>query len=75
MFSRFFIHRPIFASVLSIAIVVAGAVSVMVLPVAQFPNIAPPTVTVNTSYPGANGWSSRRPSPPRSSRRSTGSRA
>jgi len=54
MLSRFFIHRPIFASVISIAIVIAGGVSLLALPVAQFPDISPPTVTVSTSYPGAN---------------------
>jgi len=54
MFSRFFIHRPIFASVISIAILIAGGVSLLGLPIAQFPEISPPTVTVSTSYPGAN---------------------
>jgi len=54
MLSRFFIHRPIFASVVSIVIVIAGGVSLLALPVAQFPDISPPTVTVSTSYPGAN---------------------
>ena len=54
MLSRFFIHRPIFASVISIAILIAGGVSLLALPVAQFPDISPPTVTVSTSYPGAN---------------------
>ncbi|MHC4931573.1 MAG: efflux RND transporter permease subunit, partial [Planctomycetota bacterium] len=54
MLSRFFIHRPIFASVLSIVIVLAGVVTLGALPVAQFPDISPPTVTVTTSYPGAN---------------------
>ena len=54
MFSRFFIHRPIFAAVVSIVIVIAGGVSLLTLPVAQFPDIAPPTVTVSTSYPGAS---------------------
>lgn len=54
MFSRFFIHRPIFASVLSIVITLAGVVAVATLPVAQYPEIAPPTVEVSASYPGAN---------------------
>jgi multidrug efflux pump subunit AcrB len=54
MFSRFFIHRPIFASVLSIIITLAGGIAVWVLPVAQYPEIAPPTVEVSASYPGAN---------------------
>lgn len=52
--SRFFIHRPIFAAVISIVIVVAGLVSFPVLPVAKFPEIAPPTVQVRAVYPGAN---------------------
>src|SRR2546428_6858297 len=54
MFSRFFINRPIFASVLSIVIVLAGGISLATLPVAQYPDITPPTVEVSASYPGAN---------------------
>jgi HAE1 family hydrophobic/amphiphilic exporter-1 len=54
MFSRFFIHRPIFAAVISIVIVIAGLVAARTLPVSQYPEIAPPTVKVTTSYPGAN---------------------
>jgi len=54
MFSRFFIERPIFASVVSIVIVIAGAVTVGGLPVAQYPEITPPTVEVSATYPGAN---------------------
>ena len=54
MFSRFFIHRPIFASVLSIIITLAGGIAVWVLPVAQYPEITPPTVEVSASYPGAD---------------------
>ena len=54
MFSRFFIEHPIFASVISIVIVIAGAVSVGLLPIAQYPEITPPTVEVMASYPGAN---------------------
>jgi multidrug efflux pump len=54
MFSRFFINRPIFASVLSIVIVLAGGIALFTLPVAQYPEIAPPTVEVSASYPGAN---------------------
>ena len=52
--SRFFIDRPIFAWVLAIIIMVAGAIAITRLPVAQYPNIAPPAVTVSTSYPGAS---------------------
>jgi multidrug efflux pump subunit AcrB len=54
VFSRFFINRPIFASVLSIVIVLAGSVALLTLPVAQYPEIAPPTVEVSAAYPGAN---------------------
>ncbi len=54
MFSKFFINRPIFASVLSIIIVLGGGVAVSTLPIAQYPEIAPPTVEVSASYPGAN---------------------
>src|SRR3954462_7203992 len=53
-FSRFFIERPIFASVLSIIILLAGLVSAFGLPVSQYPEIAPPTVTISSSYPGAS---------------------
>lgn len=52
--SRFFIERPIFAAVLSIVIVLAGLVSLKILPVAQYPEIAPPTVTITATYPGAS---------------------
>src|SRR6266851_7720945 len=54
MFSRFFINRPIFASVLSIVIVLGGSIALFTLPIAQYPEIAPPTVEVSASYPGAN---------------------
>lgn len=54
MNSRFFIERPIFAAVLSIVIVLAGLVSMRALPIAQYPEIAPPTVTISASYPGAS---------------------
>ena len=52
--SRFFIHRPIFAIVISIIIVILGAISGLNLPIAQYPQITQPTVTVNTNYTGAN---------------------
>ncbi len=54
MFSRFFIERPIFSSVISIVIMIAGAVSQLSLPIAKFPDITPPTVQVTCFYPGAN---------------------
>ncbi|MBO0698537.1 MAG: efflux RND transporter permease subunit, partial [Zavarzinella sp.] len=59
MISRFFIDRPIFASVLSIVITLAGAVALVVLPVAQYPEVTPPTVVVTASYPGANALTVR----------------
>lgn len=54
MISTFFINRPIFATVLSILIVIAGLVSLRTLPVEEYPSITPPTVVVRASYPGAN---------------------
>lgn len=53
-FAKFFIQRPIFASVLSLLLLVAGIVSLTVLPIDQYPSITPPTVQVNAVYPGAN---------------------
>ncbi len=52
--SRFFIHRPIFAMVLGLVIAIAGAVAIFSLPIAQYPPISPPTVTVETFYTGAS---------------------
>jgi multidrug efflux pump len=54
MFSRFFIDRPIFAAVISIFIAIAGIVALRSLPIAQYPEIAPPVVTVTAIYPGAS---------------------
>jgi len=54
VFSRFFIDRPIFASVLSILITLAGGVAFYTLPLAQFPPVTPPTVQVDCNYPGAS---------------------
>jgi multidrug efflux pump len=54
MFSRFFIDRPIFASVISILITLAGGIAVFGLPIAQYPPVAPPTVQVDCNYPGAS---------------------
>lgn len=54
MFSRFFIDRPIFATVLSIVVTLAGSIALFALPVTQYPEITPPTVEVSTIYPGAN---------------------
>ncbi|MFC4993788.1 efflux RND transporter permease subunit [Rubritalea tangerina] len=54
MFSKFFIDRPVFASVVSIVIVVLGAVALIGLPVARYPDLAPPTITVSATYAGAD---------------------
>ena len=54
MFSKFFINRPIFASVLSIILVVTGAATMIFLPIEQYPPITPPIVTVSAEYPGAD---------------------
>lgn len=54
MLSKFFIDRPIFATVLAILMVIVGVVTVKTLPVAQYPDITPPTVMVSASYPGAD---------------------
>src|SRR5215217_82721 len=52
--ARFFIDRPIFAWVIAILIMVAGAISITTLPISRYPTIAPPTVSINASYPGAS---------------------
>ena len=59
MISHFFIDRPIFASVLSIVLVLAGVVAWRTLPVEQYPNVTPPTVQVTALYPGANALTVR----------------
>ncbi len=59
MISHFFIDRPIFASVLSILITLAGGVAVWTLPIAQYPDVTPPTVLVTAAYPGANALTVR----------------
>ncbi len=53
-FSRFFVDRPIFAGVISIIIVILGALAYLGLPVAQYPDVAPPTIVVSAFYPGAD---------------------
>ncbi|MES2450350.1 MAG: multidrug efflux RND transporter permease subunit, partial [Pseudomonadota bacterium] len=53
-FSRFFITRPIFAAVIAVVITLVGAIAYMSLPVSQYPDIVPPTVTVTANYPGAS---------------------
>jgi len=52
--SRFFVQRPIFAWVIAIAIMLAGVAAIMTLPIAQYPDVAPPQVSVNAVYPGAS---------------------
>src|SRR5688572_29305054 len=52
-FSRFFIDRPIFAAVLSILIFMAGLISMFKLPVSEYPEVAPPSVVVTATFPGA----------------------
>ena len=74
MFSRFFIDRPIFASVLSIVIVFAGLLAMRTLPVAQYPEIVPPQVVVSATYPGASAQTIAETVAAPWSSRSTGSR-
>src|ERR1700751_307722 len=52
--SRFFIDRPIFAWVIAIVLMLAGVIAIFSLPVAQFPSIAPPAVSITATYPGAD---------------------
>src|SRR5437868_14836747 len=54
MFARFFVDRPVLATVISVVIVIIGLVAMLRLPVAQYPEIAPPTISVTASYPGAS---------------------
>ena len=54
MLARFFIDRPIFAWVLSLVIILGGFVAALFLPIDQYPDITPPTVTVTATYPGAD---------------------
>ncbi|MBN2816068.1 MAG: multidrug efflux RND transporter permease subunit [Campylobacterales bacterium] len=54
MFSAFFIKRPVFAAVISIIILLAGAISIFSLPVSEYPRVSPPQIIVSTAYPGAS---------------------
>ena len=54
MFSRFFINRPIFATVIAFLIVIAGIISINILPVKEYPAVAPPQININAIYPGAD---------------------
>ncbi len=53
-FSQFFIKRPIFAAVLSLVILIGGAISLFQLPISEYPEVVPPTVVVRANFPGAN---------------------
>ena len=52
--AKFFIHRPIFAWVIALVIMLAGILTLTKMPIAQYPTIAPPTITIAASYPGAS---------------------
>ncbi|MDD2383041.1 MAG: multidrug efflux RND transporter permease subunit [Sulfurospirillaceae bacterium] len=54
MFSKFFINRPIFSTVVAIIILIAGLIAIRILPVQEYPSIAPPQITVTATYPGAD---------------------
>src|SRR5579885_3045791 len=54
MFARFFVDRPVFSTVISVVIVIIGLVALLKLPIAQYPEITPPTVSVTATYPGAS---------------------
>src|SRR5580700_7229395 len=59
MIARFFVDRPIFAVVISLVITLAGFVCLFKLPIAQYPDVTPPTVQVTAQYPGANATTLR----------------
>ncbi|MDZ7819445.1 MAG: efflux RND transporter permease subunit [Aliarcobacter sp.] len=54
MFSKFFINRPIFATVVSILIILAGVISLVILPIKEYPAVTPPQINVTATYPGAD---------------------
>lgn len=54
MFSKFFVYRPVFAWVIAILIMLGGIIGINMLPIAQYPDVAPPTIKVNANYPGAS---------------------
>ena len=54
MFSKFFINRPIFSTVISLLILLAGIISITQLPIEQYPDLTPPSVQVSAQYPGAS---------------------
>ena len=61
MFSRFFIDRPIFAAVLSIFLIIAGLAAIRTLPVAQYPEVAPPVISIGEMVTVASPWLPARP--------------
>ena len=67
--SHFFIERPVFATVLSLILMIAGAIAQQSLPISEYPEIVPPTVNIKATYPAPPPKSSRKRWPPRSSRR------
>jgi len=58
--AKFFIYRPVFAWVVALFLMVLGVVSITQLPVSQYPNVAPPTIRISTTYPGASATTRRR---------------
>ena len=54
MLSRFFIDRPVFAWVVALGVMLAGVIAIFTLPIAQYPTIAPPAVSITATYPGAS---------------------
>jgi multidrug efflux pump len=56
-FSRFFVDRPVFAWVIAIVTMLAGGIAALSLPIEQYPSIAPPAITINAMYPGADAQS------------------
>ena len=71
MISRFFIDRPIFASVISLLFIMAGLIALIELPIAQYPDLVPPAVSVKANYTGASAEVVRKPWQPPLSRPST----
>ncbi len=74
MIAEFFVDRPVFSTVISAVFVLAGGVAVFTLPVAQYPDVTPPTVQVTAIYPGAIRRRSATPWPPRSRNKSAASK-
>ena len=60
MFSRFFIDRPVFSWVIALVMMLAGLLAINTLPVSQYPQIAPPQVSITATYPGASATTDRK---------------